>query len=244
MKKILKEKIGNAKIAATRSMVAILCVIFGILITAQWRSIPQRVTNPIAPYISLKDTKESLYNEQSELKNEIADLQKLIEENQKNSENSTLTKAELTDLQAKKAQAGLTKLNGPGVIINLDDSPMSPATEDSIVHAADVRDSLNLLWGAGAEAISINGQRVVMNTAVDCIVNTILINNIRIATPIRIEAIGDQNLMYSRLTDVNALSDIYRRRAEQGLKFDISKNNDISVPIFDGSFDIQNGVAN
>jgi uncharacterized protein YlxW (UPF0749 family) len=244
MKKILKEKIGKAKIAATRSMVAILCVIFGILITAQWRSIPERVTNPIAPYISLKDTKDSLYEEQTQLKNEIADLQKLIEENQKNSENSTLTKTELADLRAKKAQAGLTQLNGPGIIINLDDSKMSPATEDSIVHAADVRDSLNLLWGAGAEAISINGQRVVINTAVDCIVNTILINNIRISTPIRIEAIGDQNLMYSRLTDVNALSDIYRRRADQGLKFDISRNNDITVPIFDGSFDIQNGVTN
>lgn len=234
---------GKAKIAATRSMVAILCILFGILITAQWRSIPARVMNPIAPYVSLKDTKDSLYEEQSQLKNEIADLQKLIEENQKNSENSTLTKVELADLRAKKAQAGLTKLNGPGVIINLDDSKMTPATEDSIVHAADVRDSLNLLWGAGAEAISINGQRVVINTAVDCIVNTILINNIRISTPIRIEAIGDQNLMYSRLTDVNALSDIYRRRADQGLKFDISKNNDITVPIFDGSFDIQNGAT-
>ena len=242
--KIPKIKLVRAKILANRSMVAVLCVFFGILISAQWRSIPERVTNPIAPYVSLKDTKESLYEEQTQLKNEIANLQKSIEEDQKNSENASLTKSELAELQTKKAQAGLTKLNGPGIIINLDDSKNSPATEDSIVHAADVRDILNLLWGARAEAIAINGQRVVANTAIDCIVNTILVNNIRISTPIRIEAIGDQNLMFRDLVDTNKLSDIYKRRSEQGLLFDISKNNDITVPIFDGSFDVKMGASN
>lgn len=244
MSKISKIKLARARIIANRSMVAVLCIIFGILITAQWRSTPTRVTNPIAPYVSLKDTKESLYEEQAQLKNEIADLQKLIEEDQKKSQDATLTKAEISELQTRKSQAGLTKLNGPGVIINFEDSKDSPATEDSIVHAADIRDTLNLLWGSGAEAISINGQRVVANTAVDCIVNTILINNIRIATPIRIEAIGDQGLMYQKLTDINILSDIYKRRADQGLVFDISKNNDITTPVFDGSFEVKMGATN
>lgn len=244
MPKISKEKLVKARLVATRSMVAILCLIFGILISAQWRSIPQRVTNPIAPYVSLKDAKESLYEEQAQLKNEIAELQKSIEENQKNSENTSLTKIELVELQTKRAQAGLTKLNGPGIIINLDDSKSSPATEESIVHAADIRDIFNLLWGSGAEAISINDQRVVANTAVDCIVNTILINNIRISAPFRIESIGDRDNMYQRMTDPNILSDIYQRRSESGLVFDVSKNSDITVPIFDGSFDVTTGVSN
>lgn len=242
--RITKINLIKARIIANRSIVAILCVFFGILITAQWRSIPQRVTDPIAPYVSLKDTKESLYEEQTQLKNEIADLRKLIEENQKNSENASLTKNEVSELQTKKAQAGLTRLNGPGIIINLDDSKNFPATEESIVHAADIRDIINLLWGSGAEAISINGQRVVANTAVDCIVNTILINNIRISTPFRIEAIGDQASMYQKTTDTNMLSDIYQRRANQGLIMDVSRNNDITVPIFDGSFDVKTGAGN
>ena len=244
MPRIPKIKLIRARIAANRSMVAILCILFGILISAQWRSIPQRVTNPIAPYVSLKETKDSLYEEQTQLKNEIADLQKSIEENQKNSENNSLTKAELSQLRTKKAQAGLTKLNGQGIIINLDDSKVTPATEDSIVHAADIRDIFNLLWGSGAEAISINGQRVVANTAVDCIVNTILINNIRLSIPFRIEAIGDQNLMHQKMTDKNILTDIYNRRLQQGLILDVSKNNDITVPIFDGSFDVKTGGNN
>lgn len=242
--RISKAKILKARVAATRSMVAILFVIFGILITAQWRSIPDRVRNPIAPYFSLKDTKESLYEEQNQLKNEISELQKAIEETQRDSENISLTKTELSDLKMKKAQAGLTKLNGPGVIITLEDSKQNPATDDSIVHAADLRDIINLLWGSGAEAISINNQRVVMNTAVDCIVNTILINNIRIAAPFRIEAIGNQGLMFDKVRDRSVLTDLHDRQEKEGLIFDVNKNNDITVPIFDGSYEVKTGASN
>ncbi len=242
-RKISKTKLIKARIVATRSMVAILFVIFGLLISAQWRSIPQRVTNPIAPYTSLKDTKEALYDEQNQLKSEISNLQKLIEQTQKNAEDVSLTKSELSDLKLKKAQAGLYKLNGPGVIITLNDSSRSPATEDSIIHAADIRDILNLLWGSGAEAISVNNQRVVINTAVDCIVNTILINNERLSTPFKIEAIGNQKLMYDKLTSQGNLYDLHQRAANQGITFDLVKNNDITVPAFDGSFEVKNGVA-
>jgi uncharacterized protein YlxW (UPF0749 family) len=243
MPKISKEKLVKARVTATRSMVAILCIIFGIIISAQWRSLPDRVTNPIAPYVSLKDTKEALYEEQDQLKNEIADLQKSIEENQKDSQNVSLTKNELADLRVKKAQVGLMKLNGPGIIIVLDDSKITPATDSSIVHAADIRDIINLLWGSGAEAISINDQRVVINTAVDCIVNTILINNIRISEPFRIEAIGNQSSMYQKINDRNILVDLHQRRTDQGLIFDLSKNNDITVPIFNGSFEEKTGAT-
>ena len=72
-------KIKNARVVAVRSFIALLSVAIGVLITAQWRSIPDRVTNPIAPYSSLKETKDALYSEQDQLKEEIKKLQ-LIEE--------------------------------------------------------------------------------------------------------------------------------------------------------------------
>lgn len=241
--KISKEKIRKTKIVATRSFVAIVCVAIGVLITAQWRSIPDRVTNPIAPYSSLKETKDALYDEQNNLKNEITDLQKALEKSERDSENVSLTKSELSGLRMKKAQAGLTKLNGPGVIITLDDSK-GVSSEDSIVHAGDIRDVVNLLWGSGAEAISINDQRVVINTAIDCIVNTVLVNNIRLTTPFRIEAIGNQSLMQEKLTNTNLLSNLYDRKQNQGLIFSVERNNDITVQRFNGSFEVKTGVAN
>jgi len=223
------------KVIAIRLLIAIFCIGFGILISAQLRTLPERVTNPIAPYVSLNETKEELYTEQSQLKDEIKSLQQSIQDSQAQAENVVLSKEEITKLNYKKAQAGLTKLNGPGIIIVLDDSASGPATEESIVHAADIRDILNLLWGSGAEGIVINNQRVVLNTAVDCIVNTILLNNVRLATPFQIEAIGNQDLMYDKITNQKILTDLYKRKKDNGVIFDVRKNNDLTLPVFDGS---------
>ena len=223
------------KVISIRLLIAIFCIGFGILISAQLRTLPERVTNPIAPYVSLRDTKEELYVEQTQLKDEIKSLQVSIQESQSLAENIVLSKDEIAKLNLKKAQAGLTKLNGPGVIIVLNDSISGPASESSIVHAADIRDVLNLLWGSGAEGIAINGQRVVLNTAVDCIVNTILLNNVRLATPFQVEAIGNRDLMYDKITNQKILTDLYKRKRDNGVIFDVRTNDDITVPIFDGS---------
>ncbi len=236
-------KIKNARVVAVRSFIALLSVAIGVLITAQWRSIPDRVTNPIAPYSSLKETKDALYSEQDQLKEEIKKLQFSIEETQGNKEDITLTKKELSDLSIKKSEAGLTKLNGPGIIVTLDDSKSGPPSEDSIVHAADIRDMINLLWGSGAEGISINGQRVVINTAIDCIVNTILVNDIRLSMPFKIEAIGNQSLMYDMASNPRILSNLHQRKSS-GLVFNFQKNNDITLPVFDGSFQTKTKLLN
>lgn len=241
--RISKINTVKARTIATRSFVAILGVLLGVLVSAQWRSLPDRVTDPVAPYVSLRETKEDLYSEQDQLKKEIQNLRLSLSQAQKDSENITLTKDELTSLKIKKSQAGLTKLNGPGVIIDLNDSKDSITSEESIIHAADLRDIVNLLWGSGAEAISINGQRVVVNTAIDCIVNTILVNNVRLTAPFRIEAIGDQNLMYDHISNPDILSNLHQRKKSQGIVFDINKNNDITTPVFDGSFDFNSGKA-
>jgi len=236
-------KFQSPKVIAIRSLIAILSICFGILISAQFRSLPNRkVLNPVAPYISLKETKEELYKEQSQLKEEIKSLQKSIEQAQDDSESTILTKEELNSLNRKKAQAGITRLNGQGVIITIDDSKISSPTDDSIVHAADLRDLMNLLWVSGAEGISINGQRVVLGTAIDCIVNTILVNNVRLSVPFRIEAIGDQNKMYQKLSDRSLLSNIYDRKKNQGLIYEFTTNSDITLPIYDGYFETSGGI--
>lgn len=232
--KLNLKSIKNGKVIGIRSFVALLSIGLGILISAQWKSIPTRVTDPIAPYTSLKDTKESLVEEQLALKEEIKKLQLNIGKAQNSAEDITLTKSELKDLNMQKAQAGLTKLNGEGIIVTLDDSKSS-SSEDSIVHAADIRDVVNLLWASGAEGIAINDHRVVINTAIDCIVNTILVNDIRLSIPFRIEAIGNQELMYQNLNNRNIISNLHQRKST-GLIFRTEKNDDITLPIFDGSF--------
>lgn len=231
------------KVIALRSLIAISCIGFGILITAQFRSIPARVSNPVAPYVSLKETRGELYTEQDQLRTEIKKLQDSIRQTQQENENNILTKDEIQSLNSQKNLAGLTKLNGSGVIIELDDSKKSSVSEDSIIHASDLRDTLNILWASGAEGIEINNQRIVVSTAIDCIVNTILINNVRITTPFRIEAVGNQQTMYNALKDRSVLVSLWSRVSGENITFTITKNNDITLPAFDGSFNI-NSASN
>ena len=138
----------------------------------------------------------------------------------------------------------MTEVSGPGVILNIYDSAINNVTDNSIVHADDLRDIVSLLWGSGAEAISINNQRVVINTAIDCIVNTILINDVRLTPPFSIKAIGDRNILAERLTNPEVLKDIHSRKQKDGLIFEVSKNDDLIVPLFDGSFEFKNTSTN
>lgn len=226
----------NTKKISIQSFLAILGVGFGLLIAAQFHSIPSRVTNPVLPYTSLKQTKEELYTEQSDLKSSIMSLQGQIEKSQNDIKNSTLSEQELNQLDNKKAQAGLVKLSGQGIIINLDDAKNQSASEDSIIHAADLRDTINVLWASGAEAISINDQRIVLDTAIDCIVNTILINNERIAAPFIVKAIGDKNTLFDGVT--HELPALDKRSKQNGLIFNVNQINSIIIPAYDGSFNI------
>jgi uncharacterized protein YlxW (UPF0749 family) len=236
------DKKNKPKIIASRSLIAVLCICFGILVSAQLRSLPERVSNPIAPYMSLKETKAELFTEQDQLKNEVKKLQETIRQTQKENEDIVLTKEEIKSLNTQKNLAGLTKLNGPGIIIKIDDSKTVSPNEESIVHAADLRDIINLLWGSGAEGIAINSQRIVLSSAIDCIVNTILINNVRITTPFQVEAVGNQELMSTNLKDKARLANLYSRVSSQNIIFDLQENNDITVPAFDGSFSINSGA--
>ncbi|HOX41624.1 MAG TPA: hypothetical protein PK263_05550, partial [bacterium] len=117
----MKGKKGAKTIAITLLML-IISIAAGLLMSAQLRSIPTRVSDPILPFSSLRETKEELYTEQAQLKAEITALQDSIQDAQTQNESAVLSKNEISDLNNKKALAGLTKLSGPGVGIILDDS--------------------------------------------------------------------------------------------------------------------------
>ncbi len=234
MKKIRKI---NAKKFTLSSFLLILGLALGVLFSAQFKSLPIRVNDPILQYTSLKDTRGELYVEQNQLKTAIKNLQEQIDLAQRDTDKSALSGNDIQKLNFKKAQAGLSSLSGPGVVVQLSDSRSNSNSEDAIVHAADLRDTLTVLWSSGAEAISVNGQRVVLNTAIDCIVNTILINNQRISAPFQINAIGPKDKMQESLKV--SMTGLEKRKKTFGLVFDVSQVNSILVPAYDGSFNVK-----
>lgn len=89
---------------------------------------------------------------------------------------------------------GTHKKMGPGIIIKLTDSDKIVGLKDDpnigLIHNADLLELINDLWAAKAEAISLNEQRIISKTGIRCIGSTILVNEVRIAPPFVIKAVG------------------------------------------------------
>jgi uncharacterized protein YlxW (UPF0749 family) len=106
-------------------------------------------------------------------------------------------------LQEAKMNAGLIAMTGPGVRITLDDSKQVAKGQGDLnnyfIHEQYIREILNALWNGGAEAIAVNGQRVMSYTEVFCGGSFIQINGTRQMPPYVIDAIGDTGNLVAAL---------------------------------------------
>ncbi len=118
--------------------------------------------------------KEKYDNISNELDNAEKRLAKIREESTKNDSSSLEKEAQIT---LNNNLLGITNLVGQGIEMTVTDDPTATLESISvlddisthIVHDADLRALVNELKNAGAEAISINGQRLVNTTAITCI---------------------------------------------------------------------------
>ena len=99
--------------------------------------------------------------------------------------------------------AGTTEVEGAGIEIVLDDSNIPKKANENpnlyIIHDEDLLRVLNELRAAGAEAISLNDQRIVAMSEVRCAGPTVSVNNVRSAPPYVIKAIGAPKTLISAL---------------------------------------------
>jgi uncharacterized protein YlxW (UPF0749 family) len=108
---------------------------------------------------------------------------------------------------ALAVDAGIDPMQGPGLVISLDDAqrdaegrfPRDASPDDLVVHQQDVQAVLNALWSAGAEGIQMQDQRIMATSAPRCVGNTLLLNGRTYSPPYVITAIGDVPAMQSAL---------------------------------------------
>lgn len=137
-------------------------------------------------------------------------------------------------LQDAKVVAGLTELEGPGVKVTLRDNTKSgPLPSDGdLIHDIDILRVTNELFSAGAEAVSVNGQRLVANSSIRCAGPTILIDDVKVASPFVVLAIGNQSVLYSAFTMAGGvMSEI---ASASPTMVGISKEDSIRVPAYLG----------
>ena len=142
--------------------------------------------------------------------------------------------SEILDEELKKSQLilGTTDVVGEGVVITLTD------TEDHPIKASDLIDLLNELRYAGAEAISINGIRVINMTDIADIDTYIIMKpSQRIFSPYVVKAIGNQTYLTSSLCQKNSgFVDKYNN-SWKSLK--LEKQRNIKIPKYSGNIEIK-----
>ncbi len=176
--------------------------------------------------------KEKYDNLLKETEKVDAQLQEQIEGATKN--NSELEEAKNQINEGNKT-IGLAEVTGPGVIITVADSEIDSNSvvdaTDFIIHDTDILKIVNELKNAGAEAISINNQRVILTTPIICGGNIININGERIGSPFEIKAIGSPEALANLSRPGGWLSKLEKR----GIKVSaIKKSNSITIPKYSG----------
>lgn len=223
--------------------VVVVCATVGFLLAAQLRTVQLTGAADQATAVRL-ETLQDLYNELTaqrdglaeqvnQLQGELALYRDQAASGQAGSE---ALRAELDQLEIT---AGLTDVEGPGVTVILEDSASANLTGDEadyLIHDSDLLSVINELRSAGAEAISLNGERILATSEVRCTGAVVTVNGRRYAAPYIIFAIGDPDTLYSALTMRSGVADVL---SQWGITVKVTASDLLLIPKYNGSVDYQ-----
>lgn len=167
-----------------------------------------------------KKTYNSIKDQNIAIQDDIDNIQKKIDDYLKDeianqSANKWDSPFDVMNSKIKKSQllAGLTDVKGPGIIMKINDADINLLRSMSVniddiqelspytIHDSDIKRILNEIKEAGAQAISINDERIITPTRILCSGPTILINSHLYAAPYEIKVIGDKDVLYDTLAN-------------------------------------------
>jgi uncharacterized protein YlxW (UPF0749 family) len=144
--------------------------------------------------------------------------------------------------------AGLEPVEGPGLTVTLDDAPKNAQNSlddpdvdvsDLLVHQQDIQAVANALWAGGAEAMTIQGQRVVSTTGIKCVGNSVVLHDVPYAPPYYISAIGPTDRMFQSLQDTPWI-DFYLQVVERyHLGWNVRVESNLEMPGFSGPTELR-----
>ncbi|HHU48917.1 MAG: DUF881 domain-containing protein [Caldicoprobacterales bacterium] len=168
-------------------------------------------------------------NELAQYENRAADKSMKLQQMQK-------------EVQETRLAAGLLPVEGPGIEIILNDRKRDSFLNTNlymmnyfIVHDSDMLHVINELRGAGAEAIAINGTRIMATSRISCGGPTINVGKSeRFAPPFVIHAIGDPDALMAGFQREDS---IYHDLIAWGLEFQIRRMESIEIPRYLGEIE-------
>lgn len=211
--------------------ITLVCIILGLTLTAQFRT--QAGIKGDIPTKRLEEMTNLLKQAESERDALRDHVQKLTLQIDDLLSARSPAKSVQEELKQARMAAGRTSLQGPGIIVTLNDSTQAvQAGQDPnlfLIHDDDLLKLINELKAAGAEAIAINGQRVVNSTEIRCAGPTISVNNARIAPPYVLQAIGSPEILESSLNMPGGIMEAFQF---WGIQIQIQKTDSLTLPAY------------
>ncbi|KKU79424.1 MAG: hypothetical protein UY05_C0031G0004 [Candidatus Peregrinibacteria bacterium GW2011_GWA2_47_7] len=209
----------------------VLGLFVGGLLTVHMRSDVLPVSSYPLDELEMQENLVQLYvDEQQLLEKELLQSQERLKIAEQKRERLA-SRAEQNETQRLRMLLGLELVTGDGVRVLLGDGLSSgdSVNENMLVQTSDIRDIVNILFAAGASAISVNHQRVLPLSSINFVGNSFLIDDFHVFQPFTIDAIGSSSVLKARLTDKKSLPDIYKRVNQNRLRYIVTEKEDISI---------------
>ncbi len=202
-------------------MLAAFCFALGLLLVVQYRT--QQVARTRLEGMSSADQATIISNlvaANAQLREEIASLEAQV---QGLTATGRTSLEELVDeLNRMKIINGLVEVSGPGVEVSIDGN----------ISALDLQDMINELRNAGAEALAINGQRVVVSSVVaNDDQGKLTVNGVPLEQPFVLQAIGDSKTMQTALLRAGGLIAVFEH-SYTGLTVTVQQRSKLVLPIY------------
>lgn len=147
--------------------------------------------------------------------------------------------------QRSALAAGRVAVTGPGITVRLSDAapganrPEWATNDDLVVHQQDLQAVINALWSGGAEAMTLQDQRVISTTAFRCVGNVLLLHDRHYSPPYEVRAIGDPEQLEAALMASPTIQTYLDWVDAVGLGWSVSEEDTLDLPAYEGSLELR-----
>lgn len=228
-------------------VLGIMCFILTMAIIVQYKTIKnanQIVGNSANSELKTEVLKWKEKYEQTYL--ELTKSEKNLEGLRETASGKDNTSGQLQkELKTLNSLIGTVDVKGKGVVITVADNKNvtteTVGTLDNIsnylIHDADLLTLVNELKNAGAEAISVNDERIVNSSSITCDGNVILINGNKISSPFTIKVIGSQEAILGAIQRPGGFLELLNK---YGLVTSVTKQNKVLIYKYNGVINLKN----
>jgi uncharacterized protein YlxW (UPF0749 family) len=212
-----------------RRTAAIVLLVFGLLVTvaavqtSRNASVDEASRASLIAQIGLRHQSVAMLQRQlTQAQSDQLGLQRAVTHQQ------TLQQAANARLQHLEVRTGFGAVRGPGIQVTVNSAPGSDASQT--VRDSDLSLLADALWSAGAEAISVNGERLTVLSSFRNVGIGILVNSRPVNPPYVFDVIGDPDTLPADLLSSSAGGQWYALKDSLGFRFDVTNGGTMSLP--------------